>query len=104
MLERRSRGGTARACALHIEVDDTLFVTAENDIPSVAGDSRAYPSLDQILDGGDSLCVLRIEEFIGICCRLGGGRQERLTRHVVLHDSAEDCRLHLLPIAAGLGY
>ena len=39
-----------------------------------------------------------------LASRLGVARHERRARHIVLHDGAEDRRLHLLPIAPGFGH
>ena len=103
-LQRRGRRRAAGAGALHVQVDDAFLVALEGDVAAVVGDGRAHAGLDQVLDDGDRLRVLGVEEFVA---RLP--RSPRLSASsgapdmIVLHDGAEDRRLHLLPVAVGLG-
>src|ERR1700686_4706919 len=62
VLERGGRGRAARAGALHIEIDDAFLVAAKGDVAAVAGYRRAHAGLDQILDGGNRIGVLGVEE------------------------------------------
>ena len=41
-----------------------FLVAAEGDVAAVTRHCRAHTRLDQILDGGDGLGVLGVEEFI----------------------------------------
>ena len=41
-----------------------FLVALEGDVAAVAGHRRAHARLDQILDGGDGLGVLGVEEFV----------------------------------------
>src|SRR3984957_6413023 len=68
---------------------------------SVAG--GAPPRLDQLLDGGDGVGVLRLEELVRRG-RAGAIREHRRAGHEVLHDGAEDRRLDVLPLAVRLGH
>src|SRR5262245_1882797 len=103
VAQRCGRGRAAGARALHGQVDHAVLVAAERDVAAVAGDRRAHAGLDQLLDRGDGLGVIRSEEF------LGGGRafdisaHDRGARHVVFHDRAEDRGLEMLPFARRLG-
>src|ERR1043166_833397 len=99
----RGRRGAARARALHGEVNHPVLETAEGDVAAVVRHRRAHPRLDQLLDGGDRLGVIFVEKFIDRGA-LPAGRHDRGTRHEVFHDGAEDRRLELLPVAAGLGH
>src|SRR5665213_1455419 len=50
VLQRRGRGRTARAGALHLQEHDAFFVALEGDVAAVAGHRRPYARLDQVLD------------------------------------------------------
>ena len=45
------------------QIDDAVLEAAERDVAAVLGDRRAHPRLDQLLDGGDGLGVLGLEEL-----------------------------------------
>src|SRR3989304_1218951 len=64
VLERGGRGRATRAGALHVQEDDAFLVALEGDVAAVAGHRRAHARFDQVLDGGDGVGVLGVEEFV----------------------------------------
>src|SRR3954451_13035800 len=106
VLQRRRGGRTARAGALHVEVDYPILEAAEGDVAAVAGDRRADAGLEQLLDGLDRRRVGRVEELLAISRAGGTGAadHDRGAGHEMLHDGAEDRRLHVLPLALALGH
>src|SRR3954447_8546367 len=64
VLQGRGRGWAAGAGALHVEIYDAVLEAAEGDVATVIGDCRPHPRLDQVLDLGNGLGVIRVEEFV----------------------------------------
>src|SRR5262249_29763583 len=72
VLERRGRGGAARAGALHLQIDFPLVEAAIDDVAAVIGDRGADARLDQLLDLRDDLGIGGI---VGDFLVLGGDRE-----------------------------
>src|SRR5471032_2381031 len=90
---RRTRASRARA--LHLQVDHAFAEVVKNDIAAVLGHGRTDAGLEQILDLGNDLVVVRG----GIARRSRGfAREHRLAGGVVLHDPAQDRGLQDLPV------
>src|SRR5262245_36325507 len=88
-----------------MEEHDAVAVALEGDVAAILGDGGTHPRLQQLLDGLDGLGVLGAEELALARALLGlraGGNG--LARLVVLHDSAENGRLQMLPLSVALGY
>src|SRR5262249_39404167 len=84
--------------------DDPVLESAEGDIAAVIGDGRAYPGLDQLLDGGDGFGVLRLVELVRRGGRLAGiGAHQRPARPEMLPYGPQARRLELLPVTVPLG-
>src|SRR6266403_1858964 len=64
MLQRRGGRRAARTGALHVEIDDAVLEAAERDVAAVAGDRRAHPRFDQVLDGRNRVGVGLVEELV----------------------------------------
>ena len=47
-----------------VEIDDPVAEALEDDVATVAGDRRADPRLDQLLDRLDRLGIVGVEEFL----------------------------------------
>src|SRR5438105_8476540 len=49
-LQGRRRTRTPRTCALHVEIDHTVFVVVKNDVAPVLGHRGAHARFEQFLD------------------------------------------------------
>ena len=90
--KRRRRGGAAGAGALHLEIDDSVAKTFEDDVAAVARDRRADPGLDQLLDRLDRFGVLGVEELAGRAGIGAAGLDQRRARQIELSHDAEHLR------------
>src|SRR5579863_6529856 len=104
VLQCRRRGRAAGACALHAEKNDAVLETLERDVAAVIGDGGPHASFNQVLDGRNGLGISRVEELLAVASLGGAAVEQRLARHEMLHDGAEDHRLELLPVAAILAH
>src|SRR5262245_24217936 len=62
VTKRCSRRGATGAGALHVEKHHAILEAAERDVAAIILDGRANAGLDQLLDGGNRLGVLLVEE------------------------------------------
>ena len=63
-----------------VQVHDAFLVALEGDVAAVAGHRRAHAGLDQVLDDGDRLGIVVVEEFVARRRRLGARRQAAARR------------------------
>src|SRR5438132_5530397 len=56
-LQGRGRARTARARALHVEVDDAVFVIVENDVAAIHRHRRSHSGFKQFFDLGDDFVL-----------------------------------------------
>ena len=85
-----------------VEIDDPVAEALEDDVAAVAGDRRADPRLDQLLDRLDRLGVLGVEELL--FRRRGRPGKDRRAGKEELGDDSEHRRLELAPFAVALGH
>ena len=106
MLERRGRTRAARAGALHIEIDDAVAIALECDVAAVLGDCRANPRLEQFLDLGDHLVVLRLGRIAAGGGGDAGAAEEASSTVDVILTAAGDKKIQVIKVvraATGLG-
>src|SRR5260221_10441955 len=97
-LERRRRAWTARARALHVQVDDAVGEIVTDDVAAVLRHGRPHARLEQLLDLGDDLGI-GLAVLAGALGHPVRGQQDRPPGGEMLHDDAKNRRLELVPVA-----
>ena len=72
----------SRSKSLHLEIDDSVTKTLEDDVAAVIRDRRPDAGLDQLLDRLDLLGILGIEELAGRDGIGAAGLDQRLAGEV----------------------
>jgi signal transduction histidine kinase len=102
VLQGRGRARAAGAGALHVQVDNPILETVEDDVAAVLGHRWAHAGVQQLLDLAYDLAIGFVR--LGGRGRCAGGLDHRSVVDEMLHDRAEDRRLQVLPFALGLGH